>query len=413
MKQHGVCVLLTLWLFMECIEAKKYCWYFQEGYPTYFIIFRLNMDAAGGLERRHTTATRKIVGQYRIGERSDYWPHFSSVQFPQRYTIELPPETAGLGSYPLEFLFSCQEYFCSLAVPKATKRKWIGFLVSRFCGPARDWAEQLVSAGSPALHDVTQFTELFMEEFSQPGQLRGLDLLGWRVNGQPQVDPPFNLYYEEMDRAATSDPLQFLANTGAKSPRCMTEGCGRETQLQCPTCRKLGLQEAFFCSQECFKSSWREHKKLHQRARAETQPGTDRVTSELEPEPHEVGSPAEFQQKVQVKPQVPEIQVKPPVPELQVQPPVPELQVQPPVPERQANPPVPERQANPPVPERQAKPPVPELQVKPQVPDVQVKPPVPEIQVKPPVPEIQVKPLVPEIQVQVKSHLPEGQASRL
>ncbi|XP_060776693.1 WW domain binding protein VOPP1 [Neoarius graeffei] len=37
MKQHGVGALLMLWLFIECIEAKKYCWYFQEGYPTYFI----------------------------------------------------------------------------------------------------------------------------------------------------------------------------------------------------------------------------------------------------------------------------------------------------------------------------------------------------------------------------------------
>ncbi|XP_036935468.1 uncharacterized protein vopp1 isoform X2 [Acanthopagrus latus] len=28
---------LTFWLFLECVEAKKYCWYFEGGYPIYFI----------------------------------------------------------------------------------------------------------------------------------------------------------------------------------------------------------------------------------------------------------------------------------------------------------------------------------------------------------------------------------------
>ncbi|XP_053534725.1 uncharacterized protein LOC128630137 [Ictalurus punctatus] len=65
----------------------------------------------------------------------------------------------------------------------------------------------------------------------------------------------------------------------------------------------------------------------------ETQPGTDRVTSELEPELHEVGSPAEFQQRVSgealapgfdvrvpVKSQVPKVPAKPRVPEVQIKP---------------------------------------------------------------------------------------------
>uniref|UniRef100_A0A8P4KRP5 WW domain binding protein VOPP1 n=1 Tax=Dicentrarchus labrax TaxID=13489 RepID=A0A8P4KRP5_DICLA len=30
-------VALTFWLFLECVEAKKYCWYFEGGYPIYFI----------------------------------------------------------------------------------------------------------------------------------------------------------------------------------------------------------------------------------------------------------------------------------------------------------------------------------------------------------------------------------------
>lgn len=28
---------VTFWLFLECVEAKKYCWYFEGGYPIYFI----------------------------------------------------------------------------------------------------------------------------------------------------------------------------------------------------------------------------------------------------------------------------------------------------------------------------------------------------------------------------------------
>ncbi|KAI1902133.1 hypothetical protein AGOR_G00041570 [Albula goreensis] len=30
-------IILTLWLIVECIDAKKYCWYFEGGYPIYFI----------------------------------------------------------------------------------------------------------------------------------------------------------------------------------------------------------------------------------------------------------------------------------------------------------------------------------------------------------------------------------------
>uniref|UniRef100_A0A8C1E966 WW domain binding protein VOPP1 n=1 Tax=Cyprinus carpio carpio TaxID=630221 RepID=A0A8C1E966_CYPCA len=36
-KRHGAAVLLTLCAVLECIEAKKYCWYFEGGYPIYFI----------------------------------------------------------------------------------------------------------------------------------------------------------------------------------------------------------------------------------------------------------------------------------------------------------------------------------------------------------------------------------------
>ncbi|KAL3041076.1 hypothetical protein OYC64_011959 [Pagothenia borchgrevinki] len=29
--------VLSLWILLECVEAKKYCWYFEGGYPIYFI----------------------------------------------------------------------------------------------------------------------------------------------------------------------------------------------------------------------------------------------------------------------------------------------------------------------------------------------------------------------------------------
>ncbi|KAK1885037.1 Vesicular overexpressed in cancer prosurvival protein 1 [Dissostichus eleginoides] len=29
--------VFSLWILLECVEAKKYCWYFEGGYPIYFI----------------------------------------------------------------------------------------------------------------------------------------------------------------------------------------------------------------------------------------------------------------------------------------------------------------------------------------------------------------------------------------
>lgn len=53
-------------------------------------------------------------------------------------------------------------------------------------------------------------------------------------------------------------------------------GCGGDaSSLQCPSCIKLGIAGSFFCSQDCFKSSWAEHKTVHKKvskANAETEP---------------------------------------------------------------------------------------------------------------------------------------------
>lgn len=41
-------------------------------------------------------------------------------------------------------------------------------------------------------------------------------------------------------------------------------GCGLgDAGLQCPTCKKLDLPPSFFCTQECFKAHWADHKQVH------------------------------------------------------------------------------------------------------------------------------------------------------
>lgn len=51
--------------------------------------------------------------------------------------------------------------------------------------------------------------------------------------------------------------------TIAKERKCEGENCANDAgSLQCPTCQKLG-KESYFCSQDCFKRNWPEHKKLH------------------------------------------------------------------------------------------------------------------------------------------------------
>lgn len=47
---------------------------------------------------------------------------------------------------------------------------------------------------------------------------------------------------------------------------CATENCTNKGSLRCPTCVKLEIdmaEKSYFCSQECFRGSWTEHKQLH------------------------------------------------------------------------------------------------------------------------------------------------------
>lgn len=86
--------------------------------------------------------SKEVAAEHLVGRRSDYWPQYKSVQFPQRKAAELPLEMYG---------FHSQVYFASLAAPKPTRKQWLGFLVSWFYGLAQDLAEQLTRSGSSAL----------------------------------------------------------------------------------------------------------------------------------------------------------------------------------------------------------------------------------------------------------------------
>ncbi|KAH5690568.1 methionine aminopeptidase [Parastagonospora nodorum] len=50
----------------------------------------------------------------------------------------------------------------------------------------------------------------------------------------------------------------------SEAPRkCASIDCENDAgALQCPNCQKLG-KESYFCSQDCFKRNWSEHKKVH------------------------------------------------------------------------------------------------------------------------------------------------------
>ncbi|KAI8326332.1 MetAP 1 [Martensiomyces pterosporus] len=51
---------------------------------------------------------------------------------------------------------------------------------------------------------------------------------------------------------------------GLENHTCQAAGCDNPAKLQCPTCVKLEISGSFFCSQDCFRRSWAEHKQTHQ-----------------------------------------------------------------------------------------------------------------------------------------------------
>ncbi|EGR48421.1 uncharacterized protein TRIREDRAFT_62335 [Trichoderma reesei QM6a] len=55
-----------------------------------------------------------------------------------------------------------------------------------------------------------------------------------------------------------------MASEPPAKKKCLGSDCSNEAgALQCPTCLKLGIKDSFFCSQECFKRNWSEHKSMH------------------------------------------------------------------------------------------------------------------------------------------------------
>lgn len=59
-----------------------------------------------------------------------------------------------------------------------------------------------------------------------------------------------------------------MTTTNVADHKC--EGCGKAASLRCPTCLKLGLPNSgFFCSQDCFRANWVEHKLKHTAITAE------------------------------------------------------------------------------------------------------------------------------------------------
>ncbi|KFM59924.1 Methionine aminopeptidase 1, partial [Stegodyphus mimosarum] len=57
-----------------------------------------------------------------------------------------------------------------------------------------------------------------------------------------------------------------------KERQCETPGCENPAKLRCPTCIKLGIEGSFFCSQDCFKGNWNEHKQIHKKAKVIKKP---------------------------------------------------------------------------------------------------------------------------------------------
>ncbi|PHJ21294.1 methionine aminopeptidase [Cystoisospora suis] len=62
--------------------------------------------------------------------------------------------------------------------------------------------------------------------------------------------------------SSSSSSLSNDKETG--SLKC--EGCGKSVKgdLSCPKCVSLGIKRSYFCSQDCFKANWKEHKKVHE-----------------------------------------------------------------------------------------------------------------------------------------------------
>ncbi|GAP92985.1 putative methionine type I [Rosellinia necatrix] len=70
---------------------------------------------------------------------------------------------------------------------------------------------------------------------------------------------------------ANTNTADEMGTTGTET-KCAGADCENSAgTLQCPTCLKLHLQ-SFFCSQDCFKRNWSQHKSQHKAARERAKP---------------------------------------------------------------------------------------------------------------------------------------------
>lgn len=60
-------------------------------------------------------------------------------------------------------------------------------------------------------------------------------------------------------------PTSSSSSSSGAETSLKCEGCGVPVkgEFSCPKCVSLGIKKSFFCSQDCFKSKWKEHKKVH------------------------------------------------------------------------------------------------------------------------------------------------------
>ncbi|KAL4925024.1 putative methionine aminopeptidase, type I [Aspergillus undulatus] len=59
--------------------------------------------------------------------------------------------------------------------------------------------------------------------------------------------------------------------------KCLGVDCENDAgDLQCPTCLKIGIKDSYFCSQDCFKKNWSQHKTIHKTADGKSNNGTVR-----------------------------------------------------------------------------------------------------------------------------------------
>lgn len=74
-----------------------------------------------------------------------------------------------------------------------------------------------------------------------------------------------NLSIHWLLHSNNNNKKQTTNNTNHIMATCSSPGCNNAitSNLACPTCAKLGLAPAYFCTQDCFKTNWATHKQVH------------------------------------------------------------------------------------------------------------------------------------------------------